>query len=83
MVSSGKCSFWKLWAGMFDRWSRLYAARMAALHAAVLVSCAPPAAASMRAASYRNDCRKRKIADVACRGSTCSQFVLRAVSLRM
>ncbi len=39
--------------------------------------------ASTAKANYRNDCRKRKIADVACRGSPCSQFVLRAVSLRM
>ena len=38
---------------------------------------------SNASAYYRNDCRKRKIADVACRGSTCSQFVLRTVSLRM
>ena len=34
-VSSGKCVFWKLWVGYFERWSRLCAAKMAALHAAV------------------------------------------------
>ena len=34
-ISSGKCVFWKLWVGYFERWSRLCAAKMAALHAAV------------------------------------------------